>query len=188
MKPARKRRKQKNFFPSLGRKSLAYLAALIFGVLYTFFTPQGEVDTRGVLQGTVTRVVDGDTIHVTVAGENRTVRLIGVDTPETVHPSKPVQFYGKEASEFTKKNLTNRAVWMEYDVEPKDKYNRHLAYVWLTKPGPGEDAIRRNMFNARLILEGYGKIMAIRPNLKYSNLFEKFQQEARTGKRGLWSR
>lgn len=168
--------------PRLTPKKLAsLLGALVLWVVYTFFAPHGDM-----LQGTVTRVVDGDTLLVSVAGEDRKVRLIGVDTPETVHPNKPVQYYGKEASAFTKKNLQNKTVWLEYDVAPLDKYNRHLAYVWLTKPESGEDAIRRDMFNARLILDGYGKVMTIQPNSKYADLFAKFQQEARTEKRGLW--
>lgn len=168
--------------PRLTLKKLISLAgAFLLWLCYTFFAPQGDA-----LQGTVTRVVDGDTIHVTVAGEDRTVRLIGVDTPETVHPNKPVQHYGREASAFTKKSLLNKRVWLEYDVAPLDKYNRHLAYVWLTKPGTGEEAIRQSMFNAQLLLQGYGKVMTIQPNSKHANLFAKFQQEARTERRGLW--
>ena len=160
---------------------MSLLAALVFGVLYTLFAPSGDV-----LQGTVTRVVDGDTIHVRVSGENRIVRLIGVDTPETVHPQRGVEFYGPEASNFARETLMNRTVWLEYDVSPTDRYNRHLAYVWLARPGTGEDAIRRNMFNARLLLGGYGRVMTIQPNSKYSNLFARFQQEARSERRGLW--
>jgi micrococcal nuclease len=165
------------------RKLTSFIGALLMGIFYLFFAP--DPDT---LQGTVTRVTDGDTVQVLVAGEKRTVRLIGVDTPETVHPRKPVQFYGKEASNFTKKSLLNRTVWLEYDVAPLDRYNRHLAYLWLEEPGKGETAIRRGMFNARLVLEGYGKTMTIQPNSKYADLFAKFQQEARTRKRGLWSK
>jgi micrococcal nuclease len=177
--------RRRKAIPRFTPKKLASLAAaLIFGIFYAFFAPRGDS-----LQGRVIRVVDGDTIHVAVAGEkNRTVRLIGVDTPETVHPNKPVQFYGKEASAFTKKTLENQTVWLEYDAAPLDRYNRHLAYVWLTKPETGEDAIRRGMFNAQLLLQGYGKVMTIQPNSKYSDLFAKFQQEARTQKRGLWGK
>ena len=160
---------------------MSLLGAVLFGLFYALFAPPGDV-----LHGTVTRVVDGDTIHVRVAGENRIVRLIGVDTPETVHPRRPAEFYGKEASDFAGRTLLNKTVWLEYDVAPKDRYNRHLAYVWLAKPETGEDAIRRNMFNARLLLEGYGRVMTIQPNSKHSNLFAKFQQEARSGRKGLW--
>ena len=184
MTKIKKRKQRRKIFPRFTMAKIIFLTGiLIFAVLYALFAPSGDV-----LKGTVTRVVDGDTIHVAVAGESRTVRLIGVDTPETVHPRKPVQFYGKEASDFTKKNLTGRTVWLEYDVAPKDRYNRHLAYVWLTRPGTGERAVRENMFNARLLLEGYGTVMTLQPNSKYAGLFTKFQQEARTGKKGLWKK
>jgi micrococcal nuclease len=161
---------------------MSLAGALLMGIFYLFFAPDSDT-----LRGTVTRVTDGDTVQVLVAGEKRAVRLIGVDTPETVHPKKPVQFYGKEASDFTKRSLLNRTVWLEYDVAPLDRYNRHLAYLWLEEPGEGEDAVRRGMFNARLILDGYGKTMTIQPNSKYADLFAKFQREARTQKRGLWA-
>jgi micrococcal nuclease len=174
----------RGLFPrSAAKKLISFVGALLLGGFYLFLAPSGDV-----LTGVVTRVTDGDTIQVTVAGEKRTVRLIGVDTPETVHPRKPVQFYGKEASNFTKKTLTNKTVWLEYDVAPLDRYNRHLAYVWLRKPGVGEEAIRSGMFNAQLILQGYGKVMTIQPNSKHAALFTKFQEEARTKKRGLWGK
>ena len=79
------------------RKLTSLMGALLMGIFYLFFAP--DPDT---LRGTVTRVTDGDTVQLLVSGEKRTVRLIGVDTPETVHPKKPVQFYGKAASDFTK--------------------------------------------------------------------------------------
>ena len=138
------------------------------------------------LQATVTRVVDGDTLVVDVEGQQRRVRMLGVDTPETVHPNKEVQFYGPEASAFTKKELTGKRVWLEYDVAPLDRYQRHLAYIWTEKPSDGEAAIRRGMFNARLLLEGYAKVMTIQPNSRYADLFVRFQEEARRGNRGLW--
>ena len=112
---------------------------------------------------------------------------MGVDTPETVHPNKPVQFYGKEASNFTKDSLTGKKVWLEYDKNPTDRYNRHLAYIWLSKPSTiNESTIRKNMFNAKLLLDGYGKVMIIKPNKRYEELFNKFQNEAKSSKKGLW--
>ncbi|MCR4817816.1 MAG: thermonuclease family protein [Fretibacterium sp.] len=140
------------------------------------------------LEGTVKRVVDGDTLLVEVDGQSRRVRLVGVDTPETVHPNKAVQFYGPEASAFTKKELTGKHVWLEYDVAPLDRYQRHLAYIWLESPSDGEAAIRRGMFNARLLLGGYAKVMTIQPNSRYADLFVRFQEEARRAKRGLWGK
>ena len=171
---------------SLARMGPRKLAALLLAVLlalgYSFF----EHRTGDNLQGTVVRVVDGDTVIVNVDGAERRVRLIGVDTPETVHPDKPVQRGGKEASAFTKKNLLNRHVWLEYDAAPLDKYQRHLAYLWLGEPERSEAAIRERMFNARLLLEGYGRVITIQPNSRYAELFAEFQQEAHAAKRGLW--
>jgi micrococcal nuclease len=176
----RRRKKRALLTP---KRLFSLFGAALLGIFYALWAPEGDF-----LKGRVTRVVDGDTINVTVNGENRSVRLIGVDTPETVHPKRPVQFYGKEASDFTKKSLAGKTVWLEYDVAPLDRYNRHLAYVWLTKPEKGERAVRESMFNAQLLLQGYGKVMTIQPNSRYADLFARFQQEARNGKRGLWGK
>lgn len=166
---------------SPGRRIL-FLGLLILGILAAYW----EQRTGDLLEGVVTDVVDGDTVLVDVAGDVRRVRLIGVDTPETVHPRKPVQHYGPEASAFTKQALSGQRVWLEYDVAPLDKYQRHLAYVWLERPERDEEAVRRGMFNARLLLEGYGRVMTIQPNSRYSDLFARFQAEARAARRGLW--
>ena len=149
----------------------------------------GNVSTNpDIVAGVVVRVVDGDTAVVRVDGQDRRVRMLGVDTPETVHPNKPVQFYGKEASNFTKEALNGRQVWLEYDQNPQDRYNRHLAYVWLKNPGTiNEASIREGMFNARLLLGGYGKVMIIKPNKRYEELFKKFQEEAKSARLGVWS-
>ncbi len=141
-----------------------------------------------IISGTVKRVIDGDTLVVSINNQDRRVRMLGVDTPETVHPKKGVQPYGKEASNFTKQSLTGRRVWLEYDSSPLDRYERHLAYIWLEKPAKiNESSIRREMFNARLLLEGYAKVMIIKPNKRYEDLFKKFQSEAQSSKRGLWA-
>ncbi|MBQ6434844.1 MAG: thermonuclease family protein, partial [Synergistaceae bacterium] len=96
-------------------------------------------------------------------------------------------YYGKEASQFTKNSLTGKRVWLEYDKNPTDRYNRHLAYIWTSKPNQiNENTMRENMFNAKLLLDGYAKVMMIKPNTKYKDLFEKFQDEAKNSKRGLW--
>ena len=146
-------------------------------------------NTSDIISGVVSKVVDGDTAVINVDGQDRRVRLLGVDTPETVHPNKPVQFYGKEASNFTKQSLTGRRVWLEYDKSPLDRYQRHLAYVWLERPASiNEKTIRRDMFNARLLLDGYAKVMIINPNRRYKDLFNKFQSEAQSAKKGLWAK
>ena len=170
----------------LGPKKI--IALLLAAVAIYFFGAPEQQDDSGFIVGTVKRVVDGDTAVITVDGAERRVRFLGVDTPETVHPNKPVQFYGKEASDFTKSSLTGKKVWLEYDKSPQDRYSRHLAYVWTAKPkNINGETMRRDMFNARLLLGGYGKVLIIRPNNRYAKEFGEFEAEARRAKLGIWS-
>lgn len=149
--------------------------------------PIYNLQPNAVYQVSVQRVVDGDTIVVDFStGERERVRLIGVDTPETVHPKKPVEYYGKEASDFTKRELAGKKVWLQMDVQVRDRYRRALGYVWMEAPEEGESAVRRGMFNARLLLEGYGQVMTIQPNSRYAEMFVGFQREAREQNKGLW--
>jgi len=135
----------------------------------------------------VVRCVDGDTIEVEMDGKTEKVRLIGIDTPETVHPSKPVEAYGKEASDYTKSKLEGKTVFLEMDVQERDKYGRVLAYVWLYQPYKiDEGEIRAKMFNAQLLLDGYAQISTYPPNVKYVDYFTECQKEARDGDKGLW--
>jgi endonuclease YncB( thermonuclease family) len=78
----------------------------------------------------VLRVVDGDTITLTINGIEENARLIGIDTPETKHPTRGVEPYGPEASAFTKELLQGKQVWIEFDVEERDRYRRPLVYVY----------------------------------------------------------
>ncbi len=123
----------------------------------------------------VSRVIDGDTVQL---DDGRRVRLIGVDTPETVHPQKGVEPYGKESSNFTRSMLEGREVYLEYDVQLTDKYGRTLAYVWL------EDG---TFFNELLLLEGYAQVATFPPNVKYVERFLEAQKKAREAGAGLWS-
>jgi len=124
----------------------------------------------------VKRVIDGDTIEL---DNGERVRLIGIDTPETVHPTKSVQYFGKEASNFTKNLVEGKLVKIEYDVQKRDKYNRLLAYVYL------EDG---TFINAELVKQGYAQVSTYPPNVKYVHLFTKLQTEARENNRGLWAK
>ena len=157
-----------------------------------------EVRRNTVYKAKVERVVDGDTAIISFIFDDGSkylkerVRFLGVNTPETVHPNKPVEYYGKEASNFTKSELTEKTVWLQTDVEVKDRYGRMLAYVWMKEPSKkdldDEDAIREYMFNAKLLLDGYAQLMTVQPNSRYSNLFVHFQREARQENRGLWGK
>ena len=135
-----------------------------------------------------TRVVDGDTIVVEKIGK---VRLIGVDTPETKHPRKPVEYFGKEASNFTKKMVEGKRVRIEYDWQKKDKYRRTLAYVYIMTNDVRDMPEFKNrasielMLNAELIKQGYGHAYTCY-SFKYLEQFRKYEKEARENKRGLW--
>ena len=122
----------------------------------------------------VKKVIDGDTI---VLSNDERIRLIGVDTPETNHPSKPVQYYAKEATDFTRKLVEGKEVRLEYDVEKIDKYGRTLAYVYL-KTGA--------MLNAEIIKQGYGFAYTRFP-FKYLDKFREYEKVARQKKIGLWA-
>jgi micrococcal nuclease len=124
----------------------------------------------------VTRVVDGDTIEVEINGERKRVRYIGVDTPETVHPSKPVQCYGKEASEYNKKLVEGKWVRLEKDISETDKYDRLLRYVYVG-----------DMFvNFELVSGGFASVITYPPDVKYIEKFLNAVKIARAENRGLW--
>ena len=152
------------------------------------------VKENSVYKAKIKRVVDGDTaiIYFLTADGTRykeeRIRFIGVNTPESVDPNRPVEYYGKEASDFTKKELKDKTIWVLTDAGVRDKYDRLLGYIWLDEPQnlDSEKEVRAKMFNARLLLNGYAQTMTIQPNVRYSSMFVKFQREAREAKRGLW--
>ncbi len=131
-------------------------------------------------KATVLRVVDGDTIHVEIDNKEETVRLIGVDTPETVDPRKPVQCFGKEASNFTKQTLSDKTVFLEKDETQGnlDKYQRLLRYIFL------EDGTNVNKL---LIQEGYAHEYTYHLPYKYQSEFKQAEKEARENNKGLWA-
>ncbi|MCG0239167.1 MAG: thermonuclease family protein [Firmicutes bacterium] len=131
---------------------------------------------QGARLAVVERVVDGDTLEVQLDGQTERVRMIGVDTPE-VHGQ--VEPYGPEASAFTKKVLApGTRVWLELDVETRDRYGRLLAYVWLADG---------RLFNEVLLREGYAQLLTIPPNVKYVERLTAAEREAREAGRGLWA-
>lgn len=128
----------------------------------------------------VESVVDGDTIKLNIGSTVETVRLIGVDTPETVHPSKPVECFGREASNKTKELLTGKMVKIEKDStqDERDKYGRLLAYIFL------EDDTN---INKKLIAEGYAFEYTYNLPYKYQNEFKQAETDAMNNKKGLWA-
>jgi micrococcal nuclease len=122
----------------------------------------------------VTRVVDGDTIVLERIGR---VRLIGVDTPESVDPRRPVQRFGQQAGDFTRRLVGGKRVRVEYDRARKDRYNRTLAYIYLADG---------TLVNAEIIRQGYG-VAYTRFPFKYLAEFRKLERDARGQERGLWA-
>jgi micrococcal nuclease len=139
-------------------------------------------DISRMLRAEVVDHVDGDTVRVRIPnppaglGAVETIRLIGVDTPETVHPSRPVEFFGKEASGFTRDRLLDQTVYLAFDWDLRDRYGRLLAYIY-TAGG--------RCFNAELIREGYGHAYT-RFTFQFMDEFRALEQEARREQRGLW--
>jgi len=127
-----------------------------------------------VLAETVDRVIDGDTVSVVGVGA---VRLIGVDTPETVHPRQPVQEFGREARAFLQGLIGGKAVRLEYDQTRRDRYGRTLAYLYLADG---------TFVNAEIVKQGYGHAYTEFP-FRYLEQFRQFEREARAAGRGLWS-
>lgn len=160
--------------PKLSMKLLLFIIILVVIGLYGGYVNGAE---GSKFHGTVVAVSDGDTIRVKLDnGQELKVRLLGIDTPETHHPTKPVGCYGPEASNFTKKMLSEKEVDLEYDVERYDKYGRTLAYVYLN----GE------RYNDILVKNGYAKSLTILPNKKYSFKLLQLELEAEKNKVGLW--
>ena len=145
--------------------------------------PLEEREPRGEqLTGRVVRTVDGDTIHVRLAGGVEKVRYIGIDTPEVHHPTWGEEPGGRAATEINRRLVGNRAVRLEPDVQTRDRYGRLLAYVWVTGP----DGVEL-MVNAELLRLGYAAVLTVPPNVRHAELFRKLAAEAREQHRGLWA-
>ncbi|MGE5674163.1 MAG: thermonuclease family protein [Mycobacterium leprae] len=134
--------------------------------------PRPPADARRVV---VSRVVDGDTVHL---ADGTTVRLIGMNTPESVDPRRPVQAYGKEASAYTKQLLEGKEILLEPGRTPKDQYGRLLGWLWLPDG---------RFVNALLVRDGYAQVYTFSDNPDNAQLLLSCQREARAASRGLWA-
>ncbi len=164
------------------RQPRRYRKAMIFRwwwlalLLFLLPFPVASQGDSAVVQ--VVRVIDGDTIQVCcIFGDRVKVWYIGVDTPETHHPMRGVEPYGKEASEANRKLVEGKTVRLDFDVQQMDRYKRLLAYVYL------QDG---TFVNAWLVEHGFAQVMTVPPNVKHQELFLKIQREAREGR--LWRR
>ncbi len=131
-------------------------------------------------------MVDGDTIHARLSGGRvEKIRFIGMDTPESTNRVEP---YGKEASARARKLLDGAAVFLELDLDLRDRYGRLLAYIWLRRPVRADAAdVRANMVNAIMVRDGYAQVATYPPNVRYVDDFLALQREARAANRGLWA-
>ncbi|MEN9646593.1 MAG: hypothetical protein RL238_3262 [Actinomycetota bacterium] len=129
---------------------------------------------------TMVRVTDGDTITVRIDGQQEKVRLIGIDTPETKKPDTPVQCFGPEATAFTTSLLPEGTpLHLERDVEPRDKYGRLLAYVYLATDG--------TFVNLQIVRQGYARLLTFPPNVAHVDEFVEAARAAERDDIGLWA-
>ncbi len=132
----------------------------------------------------VIRVVDGDTLHVLVAGQDVDVRMIGINTPETVKPDSPIECFGPQSSDFAKRSLEGQTVTLEFDATQgrTDQYGRTLAYVWIERP-----AGARTLFNLRAVAGGYAYERQYGPTpYAWKSEFRAAQRAAQRAGAGLW--
>ena len=128
-------------------------------------------------------MIDGDTIEVSIAGQDEDVRYIGIDTPETVKPDTPVQCYGPQASAENHRLVDGRTVRLVFDRERRDVYGRLLAYVYVRVGG---EAGSSRFVNATLVRDGYARTLTIPPNTAQVSKLGRLQARAGRAGRGLW--
>ena len=163
--------------------TVAILVVAIFTIVKFSYQKQDSQD--GMVPATVLYVVDGDTVDVDLNGVKERVRLIGVDAPESVSAEESENsVYGEFASEYTREHLKEgTVVYLTFDGEERDRYDRLLAYVWM------EDA-RDNLdylFQKQLVEDGYAMAVSYEPNTSYRYILEQSMQEAIADRNGLWS-
>jgi micrococcal nuclease len=164
------------------RAFIAVCGAAVAVLLTACSSGAGSADTApGTLHGPypVVRAVDGDTIRVDRNGEEIVVRFIGLDTPETVAPDRPVECYGPEASARTAELVEGGQVWLEYDEASglTDKYDRTLAFIWLD---------HQTMLNELLIREGFAEEVTYTDGYAHQRDFRDAEDAARNAGLGLW--
>jgi endonuclease YncB( thermonuclease family) len=137
----------------------------------------------GLIPAQVVKVVDGDTIDVSLNGQTKPVRFLGMNTPETVDPRRGVQCFGHEASDETKSLLSGKIVYLAKDISETDKYDRLLRFIYLPQPDGSLLFV-----NDYLVREGFAQIDTFPPDVKYVERFAQAQEEARVNNRGLWAK
>jgi micrococcal nuclease len=154
------------------------IAAALLGSIGWGWSAGGRATAGTTYRATVVQTIDGDTVVAQFDdGTVDTIRLLGVDTPETHHPTKPVECFGPEAAAYTRRRLLGRRVGLERDVEARDRYGRLLVYV----------AIDGQRFNDELLRLGYARLLVIPPNGAHARAMLAAELDAHAERRGLWA-
>jgi len=163
------------------RPGMAWKGAFVLtlGALLTVMACSSRLDQDSLNKpvARVTKVVDGDTLHVLYRGREDRVRLIGVDTPEVPWFGGRGQCFGPEAARYTASRLGGRVIWLQFDLQFRDRYGRILAYVYL-----GQE-----LFNLTLVRMGYADADPVPPNMRMAATFAAAEATARASDLGRWS-
>ena len=161
-----------------GSLLLLFVVAVILLRPWEFRQHHSGTEPSQVLTGVAVRAVDGDTLEVRLDdGDVETVRLIGVDTPETVKPDTPVQCFGPQASAFEHRHTEGKRVKLLVGVEPRDFYGRLLAYVFVDD----------RFLEVELLRRGLARTLTFHPNDRFALRFEKLERTAAKRRKGLWN-
>jgi micrococcal nuclease len=161
-----------------GRGSIALLLIAAAILLRPWDAASGPEAGGKRLSGRVVRAVDGDTLEVRLDdGSTETVRLIGIDTPETVKPDTPVQCFGPQASRFEHRQVEGHRIRLLTGVEPRDFYGRLLAYAWVKGRFVEEELLRR----------GLARTLPFHPNDRFAARFANLERNAAKAGKGLWN-
>jgi micrococcal nuclease len=153
-------------------------------IILTISAVAGAACGADILRGQVIRVIDGDTVAVSMdaTGECRTIRLIGIDAAP-INSRWGLAPLGRAAADYTRGVLMSRDVYIEYDVKSQDSYGRDLAYIWTVSP----DIWPRKMYNSQMLLTGHAITLRTPPNTRYSRFFARYEREARAARVGRWA-
>ena len=132
----------------------------------------------------VTKIIDGDTIGVTIDGKYYKVRFIGINCPEY---TKEIEPYGKEATEYTNEKLYNKTIYLQKDITDTDDYDRLLRYIWLEKVDTiDEESVKNYLFNYDLVAKGLAQSNYYKPNVTLQDYLEYAEINAKRNKIGMW--
>lgn len=195
----KKKTQKHNNFNKQSKIVSVIIIALVFLIptlksLFNNKTAISKLGRNNLEKAQVVKHVDGDTVHVKFEdGRIEKLRFIGVDAPELANEYREAEFYAEEASKYLRDLIYEKTIYLEKDVSDRDQYNRLLRYVWLESALDNVDFdnitkadLANHMVNAKLLVEGYAKLVTFPPDVKYHNFLREFNKEARKNSLGLW--